>query len=811
MQPGRTNDEAPAPDSGADRLPRSVERPEVLFAAVFIPIAVFSWVGILLAESGAFTGRRVVAGGAVLTALALTVAWRDLRNAGVVVLPAPRGGWITLGMILALSAAFFSRPGEFIIEGADASVYVATGRHIERTGRINSADPLVTLMPQELRESFFMLGRPDRRHEALLPGGLPIAADGTVKPSFFHLLPVWIAIATAAIGTSGAYIVNVVLAALGVVAVYLIGRRLWSSSAGVVAAVLLAVNFGQIYYARLPSSEMLAQFLVLSGILFTALAWDLRARVAGACAGAAVGLAAFTRVDALLLIVPLAAIWLAQSRRSQSLGRAWPWYAGMLAFVSAHAALHGVTVCEIYTRRLLSDGLVRVARVSTHVDSLSAFIVAVALVAIAIVAVRLGRRSLVWAGLCAAVALAWLSPPVIVMLGRLLSPVGMAAAVAGLAFISVRHMEPKFLPLIVLPLAQVALLLAWSEITILPEDFRRAVPILLPSATLLIGFLVAHIGGSRARAARIIWLLPAGLAAVFLFDAAPILRTPPMQHVDAQLAQLAGHVPPKSLVLTDGSVPGHLALALHYSFERPAVRLVERPATENGIAPLVAAAIADGRQVFVAAAPMVDASPNRIQRKDFADFNIRQEAAFRLRYHVVALVIRAYPRRIRLDEVPVVLYRVEPRDRETRAALPLVIDVGTDDFGSTVDGFHGSEDFQSMRGRWTNGEARVALPRVASPQSGMVTLVLRLSAGRPQGHAPVGVRIAIDGISGGAITGATPDVREYRIPLSPAAQERLLAGPTILSISSDAFVPKAAGMGDDQRRLGIALDWVRVE
>jgi hypothetical protein len=40
---------------------------------------------------------------------------------------------------------------------------------------------------------------------------------------------------------------------------------------------------------------------------------------------------------------------------------------------------------------------------------------------------------------------------------------------------------------------------------------------------------------------------------------------------------------------------------------------------------------------------------------------------------------------------------------------------------------------------------------------------------------------------------------------------RLLAGPVILSMASDVFVPKDVAGGTDDRRLGVMLDWVRVE
>jgi hypothetical protein len=139
------------------------------------------------------------------------------------------------------------------------------------------------------------------------------------------------------------------------------------------------------------------------------------------------------------------------------------------------------------------------------------------------------------------------------------------------------------------------------------------------------------------------------------------------------------------------------------------------------------------------------------------------------------------------------------------------VEIGGEDFGPPMAGFYQSEEFRSMYGRWTDGNSRIALPRLAAPETGTLTLVLNLAATRPAGFAPVALRIALDGIPAVAISNVTSDMREYRIPLSAATRQQLTAGPTVLSISSDVFVPKAAGMGDDGRRLGIFVDWVRVE
>lgn len=799
-------------EAQADGANSRLELTEILFTAIFIPIAVFSWVGILLAELGAFAGWRVAAGGALVSAIALGAAFRDLRASANRAAPLFPSRWLLLGLLLCGAAALFARPGEYLIEGVDGSVYVATGRHIERTGGITADDPMVALMPDELRSTFFVVGRQERQQEVRFPGGLPIGQDRKVHPSFFHLLPVWIAIATAAVGPLGGYFVNVVFALLGVVLVTLIGRRLWSPSAGFVAATLLAVNFGQIYHAGLPSSEMLAQFLGLSAIFFTLLAWDHRTALMGACAGAAAGLAAFTRVDTFLLIVLPVVAWLLFTRRDESLRHARTWYAGVLALLTAHALVHCATVAQIYVHRLGLDGWPRLLRVLTHFGALTTVVLIVTLVGGAVLILKYRGRSLIFVGICAGLALAVLPTRMIVMVNLLLTPVGLVAAVAGLALLFITRWDPRVLTLIVPLTLQTGLLLVWTETIMLPSDFRRAIPLMLPLITLLIGFLVAYIGSSPRWFAQAIWLLPIGLGARFALDSAPILRTPAMQGVEQQVATISRELPSNAVVLLDGSVPGHLPLALQYDFDRPSVRLFDRP--DNGeIAQLINAALTVGRPVFAAVEPMpptAEKVPRRIWRSDFADFDIEHQKTMPLRYTILAPIRAAFPRTFRTDDLPVAIYRISQRDDAARP-LPFVLDIGADDFRALVDGFHAAEQIQSTTARWTNGDSRVALPRLVTPRSGVLSLIVRASADRPQGQAPPVMQLAIDGVPAGAIGPLTPKLTEYRIALPPEAQSRMLAAPTMLSLTSDFFIPNAANPNGDNRKLGIVIDWIRIE
>jgi hypothetical protein len=435
----------------------------------------------------------------------------------------------------------------------------------------------------------------------------------------------------------------------------------------------------------------------------------------------------------------------------------------------------------------------------------------VVLTAVAALAIKkLRRRWLAWAGLGVGLTLILLSPVAVVNASRLLSPVGLAVAVTGVGVILTRPLNWRVLPLLVPFLAGAALMLAWRETSILPADFRRAVPAVLPGAILLIGFVVGTVASSRGWPSAAVWFLPLGLGGWYLAQAEPILRTPPGRDIHAQVAHLADQLPRDAVVLTDRSVPGHLALALQYTFGRLALRMDARPMGDDGVEPLVERILAAGRPVFAAIAPLVVERPTGLRRSDVARFEMREAFTTTMRYGVVVPVRGLFPRRQRVDEVPITLYRITARDTAA-TARPLTIDIGDDDFAFIIRGFHEPESFQSGKARWTTGDSLIALPRLESSSTTSPTIVLRLSAHRPPGMAPPAVRLAIEDIPLGVLGITTGDVREYRLALPEAALGRVLAAPTMLTVSSDSFIPNAVGLNDDRRQLGVLLDWVRIE
>ncbi len=808
------------PAHSDDRSSTPLERPELLCIFLFLAIAAVSWVGIALAELGWFAGSAVLGAGAMLTAASWWLAIRGIR----IDHPAPFGRMsrpklASLAMIFVLSAWLFARPGQYIFEGFDASVYLAVSRTILQTGRIVAPDPLLDGLPEEAREDLFIR---DPNWPHLLnrfPGGLQIAEGrDDIVPSFFHLLPVWIAVLGSIAGVQAGFFVNVIFGVLAIVQMWLLGCRLRSAGAGAVAAMLVALNFGEIWLARIQLSEMLAQWALLSGLYLAVVAWDRRLRVAACSSGIAFGLSALVRIDGLLMLPLIVAIvmftWRGRDRRGL---RGW-FLAGAIA-LGSHALAHALLVSRPYTLRLLTSaaqGIMGLAIANGRVMA-AALVIATLVPGMVLLAVRrlktpsIRRRVVTTGVLASALVLGLFTPGVAGPFAQLLSPLGLAMAAAGLVVVIWREPEVRTRMTTTMFAAQWVLFFMWHEPTTLPLEYRRYMPVVLPLAALFIGYFVSFAFAWRSRLKYLATLLPVALGALFIMKSAPLLASPPMRDAYAAIAAVADRIPPGSIVVADRSVPSHVSVALQYHFERSGVRVAEREGLKPGLQALFAHAQAARRPLFTLIGRYEGDVRRRLARADLAGFDVGPVDTLPFQYTFLETSRTAFPNRIQLQSDRLELCRVAPPNSTAPIPLPAVVDIGDRDFPYLLDGFHGSESILGSVARWTAGTAAVWLPPIAIPSGASARLTLRAFAYRPPHVPPPVIELLVDDIPIGRITNPSADFGAYPLALNSAASDKLRSRSTVLTIRCTPFSPRQMGLSADGRVLGIAVDFVRID
>src|SRR5262249_29139396 len=151
---------------------RDIDASELLLGTVFVAASVFSIVGIVCAEAGWFYTAVIWPAGLTLTAVALVALRRVVRNWRIA--RSRVVDWLAVAGVVIACGWLFLPPAEAIVDGGDASVYLAIGGMIETRHTLRPVEPIVASMPADVRDDLFSrdLWRPPLLN--YFPGGLQI-------------------------------------------------------------------------------------------------------------------------------------------------------------------------------------------------------------------------------------------------------------------------------------------------------------------------------------------------------------------------------------------------------------------------------------------------------------------------------------------------------------------------------------------------------------------------------------------------------------------------------------------------------------
>lgn len=341
----------------------------VVFAALTLGVVVNGWLALVLAEFGQFRILPLaLTWSATLFALIAFEWWRKRRGRWPARVEVSSGaaapifaGWpvwaeraFLLGWLVA-ALWLFCRPHEYVLGASDAGVYVSLGASIARQGSILIEDATLAALDAELMPGL-LRPQPDNPVAPyyLLPGfyvdGEP---PGEITPQFYPLYPVMQAVAyrlatlpasDELMGIRAMLLMNGVWATLGALAVYLAVRQFAGWETAALALVALSVTALQVWFARYPTTEMLTQYLLWSGLLGLGL-WlggDRPSPLWALLAGASLGAVYLVRVDLLVLLPVLAllALWLVGTRRESGRPVGVLWFLIPLGLLIVHSFIH---------------------------------------------------------------------------------------------------------------------------------------------------------------------------------------------------------------------------------------------------------------------------------------------------------------------------------------------------------------------------------------------------------------------------------------------------------------------------------------
>ena len=761
--------------------------------------------------------RLVLADLAIAAALAAGARFRLRLGAA-----ARRAGpAVVLPLALALFAAWrFLPASEYVIGGKDPGVYVNEGIVIAQRGALVYRDPVVAAVPPFARNLFLPSDRPAEQFVGpRFMGFYVLDPDaGRVVGQFPHAFPASIAIGYGLAGVTGARRAVTFWGVLGVLSVYFLGARLFGRPAAAAAALLLALNVIQVWFARYPNTD-----IVMQALLFAALLASARAHVDddpffAPVAGTLLGVLLFLRLDAVVAVAAVvAAVALGYAVRQRVYWTFWP-----------PLVAGGALAIWYYTgplRAYVEVPLFFMTRVPAW--QLAAFAAAgVGLIAVLVA----GRRSdpvsrRVTEALPAVFAVLVLALAVYAFLFR--HPAGKLAehdAYALRTFANLYFTVPALIAALV-GYALVARSLFWRDpgfvltvtafalfffykIRIVPEHFwmaRRFVPVILPGALLLAA--AAALTGVRGRLLFTRAIRgPIGIVflALLAFNYARAAR-PIVDHVEyagviPRLEALAARIQPDELLVVDSRDAGTdvhvLALPLAYIYARSVLLLATPLPDKATFAAFLDDARGRYRRVLFLGAGGTDLLSSK--------WSVTAIASERFQVPEYETRRDGLPRYARAKQFDYSLYAFGP---PTPAPAAPDVDVGINDDLNVIR-FHAKEVSEGHTFRWSQARSFVILNHVTH-DARTLALVMH-DGGRPPAAPAADVSVWLDDQELGAVRVAG-GFREYTLPIPAALAARLATGePVRIRLQVPVWNPSTILGTSDDRDLGVMVDRVTV-
>lgn len=240
---------------------------------------------------------------------------------------------------VALVSLVMSVPGfPYAYADKDPGIYVNHALAIARDGDVQIDDPVLEAnLPG-------VLAAPGARFPGVWTEGEP----DSVTSQFFHYFSSLGATAVDLSDERAMFHLNAFLATLSAVVLALAARRAFGMPAGAITGTLLAVSLPQVWQAKYPSTEIVAQLLLGGALLALAIAADRRDRTMAFVGGLLVGIGFLARPDGLLLVA-LAIGALGACLALGPLDRTVRWGAAGLALTLPYALFNAYDLREHYT------------------------------------------------------------------------------------------------------------------------------------------------------------------------------------------------------------------------------------------------------------------------------------------------------------------------------------------------------------------------------------------------------------------------------------------------------------------------------
>ncbi|HEX9763613.1 MAG TPA: glycosyltransferase family 39 protein, partial [Acidimicrobiia bacterium] len=205
--------------------------------------------------------------------------------------PAPVTGYLMLALAAIIVTVGWIAPHEHILGARDPGTYVATATSLARSGNL-----LIETDADLFGEAPVRFTSP----------GFDATSDGLrLYPQFMHMFPGLLALTAATFGQAALFLVNPVIAATALLALYACLRGLLSARLAFLSCLLVAASLPFLYFGRAPFSEMASMAFLFGGLWAARTAIEKRSPRYATGAGLLLGAVFVARIDGVLVILAL--------------------------------------------------------------------------------------------------------------------------------------------------------------------------------------------------------------------------------------------------------------------------------------------------------------------------------------------------------------------------------------------------------------------------------------------------------------------------------------------------------------------------
>jgi 4-amino-4-deoxy-L-arabinose transferase-like glycosyltransferase len=655
---------------------------------------------------------------------------------------------------------------------------------------------------------------------------------GEVTPQFFYLWPTWIGIFYSIFGLRNGLYVTPLFALFAVLSIYFFGKTMFNKNVGLIASSLLTLNFAQIWYARYPTTEVFTQFLIFGGLATFILFMRNMNKYFGVVSALCLGEALLTRIDSILLIIPITAffayLWMYRKLKKEHLYFLIPFllsivYAIFIAFFISTP--YTFMVFYIFDQNMsllisfllgLVGAVVLIGRKRGEIVSKLAFLrsqlsrvrakydLSLLLILLLVYSYFIRPTGDINSDSYNLVKLSWYMAG---FLGLFLATLGSIVLLHKKPF-SESYLFLGIIGLYTAFFVQIAYVLPDH-----PWWVRRFLPIVIPSLIIMMSYLLDKIGAIKATirkvpVGRVISMVLLLLLLLSFGRVSSLL----INHVEYDGAiedcrQIAGPIDKDGIVIVQKSDYFYIiAVPLKYIHDRQIVHIynINREAISQ-----IREWTSDGKKVYV-----LDLSEDlAFELYPHYEFMVLKEVPVKWPNLIVAR-FGEFPERTRARYKTITfnhtysIYELNPRSDYN---IMSKVDLGSNDFG-LVYGFNPPELSGEMSFRWSKDTAKI---RFLNPENKMVQKIyLRMGGYRPSTVPPANITLSINGqtIAENLTISSESDCGMYDMQVYEFKVVDDISGPEIvLEIQTNAWTPILYGISRDTRTLGVAVDWVMVE